>query len=570
MTDASKTYAIHPAIGIARMGDAALDPENPATFYLGAEAPYQVPNQGRAYKTGGRIRKQAQRFRIYEYQNGVAVREITLAAADVAAIEWTVHLANRKAALNPDLSGCPHSTPGVVPASYVPAKPRNVAVGAGDGGGDGGGDARRSLVIDPGAQSIRAGKDGADAAKTLAGSIGFPCNGATVSAKVTLGTIAAERDTGRLLVFAADGISRGLDGGAFTDSAPFGSAPDTTKWTYANSDGWYDDSADGRVQARVRFADGTVVDLDRPAQAAWVICTMPRFAPSIGYFTTLHDLATDAVASQADLNRRASFMKDIYPILASASQLHWVNITAAQGHGTGKPGDYSGQMMLLADNDPAEASAAYQRRHAIFSRLRPPGTTERNPRLMPKLSKDVLDEPDNKSFDIAAFTRLQYAMMQKWRDGAFVNDFDGSDPWVALESMSVADRPAALDRGALDGTAGTPLYPGIESWKIMREPAVYAAPLRVSDRMRPGDLTMGNALPWQADFLDCTDTWWPVQRPNYVRRSDGRHAGPWIPPAWGENNETPFFAEMVRHWSGLGFIVRKGNGLLEDERSLEG
>jgi hypothetical protein len=570
MTDASRTYAIHPAIGIARMGDTAFDPANPATFYLGAEAPYEVPNRGRAYKIGGRIRKQAQRFRIFEFENGVAVREITLAAADVSAIEWVVHLANRKAALNPDLAGCPVSTPGVPPESFDPARARNITVGAGHAA-HGADDPRRSLVIDPGPQTVRAGRDGADAARTLAGAIGFPCDSGMARADVTLGTIATERDTGRLLVFAGDGVSRGLDGGAFTDSAPFGSAPDRNDATYANSDSWYDDSADGRVQARVTFSDGRAVALDRPEQAAWVICTMPRFAPWIGCFTTLHDLALDAVSSQADLDRRASFMRDIYPILASASQLHWVNNTAALGHGVGKPGDYSGRMALLADNEAAVSSAAYQRREAVFARIRAPHATDRDPKLMPRVSKDVWGSADSgAAFDIAAFTSLQYAMLKKWRDGDFDNDFNGSDPYTPLGDMDVADRPAALDRGALDGTAGTPLYPGIESWKIMRTPGIYAAPLRLSDAMRPGDLTMGNALPWQADFLDCTDTWWPVQRPTYVRRNGGAAAGPWAPAAWRENDDVPLYAEMVKHWSELGFIVAKGSGLIEDERSLEG
>jgi hypothetical protein len=105
-----KQYAIHPALGIARIGNAKADlseppadhARSPLTFCLGAEAPYQVPNQGRSYKLGGKIKKQAQRFRIYEYQNGTASREIMLEAEDIQAIEWAVHLANRKAALSSD------------------------------------------------------------------------------------------------------------------------------------------------------------------------------------------------------------------------------------------------------------------------------------------------------------------------------------------------------------------------------------------------------------------------------------------------------------------------------------
>src|SRR5262245_14609689 len=47
---ADKTYAIHPAIGIARLGNAVADPADSSSYYLGAESPYQVPNQGQPYK----------------------------------------------------------------------------------------------------------------------------------------------------------------------------------------------------------------------------------------------------------------------------------------------------------------------------------------------------------------------------------------------------------------------------------------------------------------------------------------------------------------------------------------
>jgi hypothetical protein len=112
---AGKTYAIHPALGIARMGNAIVVPDDPTTWYLGAESPYEVPNKGQPYKVGTQVKKQGQRFRIYEYDNGVATREITLQQSDIAAIEWTVRLANRKAALNTDAAPGSISRPAVVP-----------------------------------------------------------------------------------------------------------------------------------------------------------------------------------------------------------------------------------------------------------------------------------------------------------------------------------------------------------------------------------------------------------------------------------------------------------------------
>jgi hypothetical protein len=97
------TYRIHPALGIARVGD------SPDEYFVGPEAPGVPPSlnppdaphdPNAGYKDDqGRIKRQGARFRIYEYtldDMGVTtqVREIT--AAD-AQIEWEVYLANRKA-----------------------------------------------------------------------------------------------------------------------------------------------------------------------------------------------------------------------------------------------------------------------------------------------------------------------------------------------------------------------------------------------------------------------------------------------------------------------------------------
>jgi hypothetical protein len=138
--------------------------------------------------------------------------------------------------------------------------------------------------------------------------------------------------------------------------------------------------------------------------------------------------------------------------------------------------------------------------------------------------------------------------------------------------MPVAEQPAALDRAALEATCGTPFFPGIESWMITRERRLYAdQPLRMSGEVHPGDLTIGNAVPWQADFLDCIDAWWPVQRPNEVTRN-GIPAQPWVPHDWGEHAEDTEYGEMIRHWWQLGFVVSRDGGATyeEVERELEG
>src|SRR2546426_12598147 len=100
----AKFYKIHPAIGVARVGN------SPSTFFVGPEVPgspgVDLTAQGgettvTKYKAGGKIKRQAARFRIFEYERGTGGKvklngEIT---AGPAVIEWKVDLVNRKAAL---------------------------------------------------------------------------------------------------------------------------------------------------------------------------------------------------------------------------------------------------------------------------------------------------------------------------------------------------------------------------------------------------------------------------------------------------------------------------------------
>src|SRR5262245_38179797 len=82
--------AIHPSIGIARVGNSRHE------YYFGPEIPGGLPIAPDGYKDAhGAMKRQAARFRIFGLDaNGRVVRELT---ADDATIQWTVHLANQKA-----------------------------------------------------------------------------------------------------------------------------------------------------------------------------------------------------------------------------------------------------------------------------------------------------------------------------------------------------------------------------------------------------------------------------------------------------------------------------------------
>lgn len=131
MSNSEYVFRVHPAIGIARVGTSE-------EFYLGPESLAGLPSDGGQTAGGlpikagtesetitsadlrdrdGALKRQAARFRIYQYDREQADKypsgagtEVTVGSAvggrKVADIIWTVHLANKKAnsyILNDDL-----------------------------------------------------------------------------------------------------------------------------------------------------------------------------------------------------------------------------------------------------------------------------------------------------------------------------------------------------------------------------------------------------------------------------------------------------------------------------------
>ena len=508
------TYRIHPAIGIARVGD------SPEDFFIGTEVPGLAPSPGtpgdtspgsRRYKDSERrIKRQGARFRVYAYTTDAAgavtdVREVT--AAD-AAIEWTVHLANRK----------PGST-------GMSGRPRNEGRDLAD------------LIVDRGPTRI------VGANQPMTGVAGTFMKNISVK----LGDLLTDA-AGRLIVLGGHGSSQSVPGATLED--------------FADNDGWCDDVSDGPVRAVVRMnGAGGSVETD----PAWVIVAPPDFAPPIENVVTLYDAVYNMMArfdpGLAVTDATAvSFTRDIYPILRRVSQMHWVSKVAARRHAPGSRMHFLSRIDELSSN----ADTSRDARQEIFEALRSPsggGGT------MPKLPPLAIRKARG-----ASLTDTQYARMQRWARGAFDADWPGAEPAPAVfENLPEAERPAALDRAALEACVGGPFFPGIEASLVMLDEATYdrARPFRINTALPPGAVTARMAVPWQADFKDCTmeqgADWWPGQRPNDVRRGDERDA-PWAPPEWD-------YIDMVRQWSQLGFIVARTvagtTEYVEDERSVE-
>ncbi len=137
---------------------------------------------------------------------------------------------------------------------------------------------------------------------------------------------------------------------------------------------------------------------------------------------------------------------------------------------------------------------------------------------------------------------------------------------------------------------GGAFSPGIEVTWISRDPRIYSEPFRIragmdvtaplslgqdfSRGLEPGDSCKYMALPWQADFNECSGElvghrfayWWPVQRPDYVYDRARRAPAASALDRLGQRPERPDYLEfaddtdMVRHWSQLGFVYRAGAG----------
>ncbi len=504
------TIKIHPAIGVARIGN------SPTGFFIGPEKPGVHRRPPGGYRDAqGRIKRQAARFRVFGYdKNGKVVREIT---AREATITWTVHLANKKAEWI-RFQGPQSATN----ASHR----RNSAVAN-----------RASLIIDPGARTL-VGPDQHASFDT----------GAFLGANVPLGDARTDRQ-GRLLVL-----------GGFGRSGSPGHVP-IDEGQFANNDGWHDDLSDGPVNATIEMkSNGARFE----AAGSWVLCAAPKFAPHFDHVVTLYDVLSQVAVDTLGMKvpAKPSFARDILPLLRRAILMKWVSGMVAH------PPAPAGDPMHHEGAGPAHGtfaavlagSASAAERAAIFERLRDPALPpdgDSGESDMPMIHSDVYPAETNQPL-----TRLQYAAMRKWKEGRFIHDAPG--PSGPPEPIS----PEGLDRAALESCVGGPFYPGIEAGWMLRDTYPYVEPFRLDQAsLEAGDVTKQMAVPWQADFADCRQegelAWWPAQRPDDVFPEDGGPQVPWTRDLLRANHG---MSDMVKNWNRLGFILKRGDKYVERER----
>jgi hypothetical protein len=511
---------IHPAIGIARVGNSAdgfsLSPQ--------VTTPPAPPEGGYRDETGA-LKREAAQFRVYGYNAaGEVVRELT---ADWADIRWTVHLANRKAAWYQWQIAMD------IPEAATTKLPRrNPKVTA-----------RDSLVIDAGPQAI---------AGRAAGPV--PCAGAFTGVPVKLGDLRTDA-AGRLLVLGGHGVSASpINAPIFDDKDPN---------TFINADNWYDDTCDGTVDATVTIEGRTI-----PVEGAWVVTAPPNYAPRLKGVRTLYDLLYDLYVQAGWLPAPAqvSFSADVHPILQRLSGLQWANqgFATAFGHGGRWDFEESALIARLASLPPQDPDDPKKRaydpneefRRQVFNSFRPPVAADANQQPWPWLYGDAMEVSAGASpRQNASISQTQYAILRRWAAGDFVADWDRRPaPPASIDDVPLAEQPAMLDRAALEFCLADAFHPGCETTWPMRHLTVYARPFRIRRRppgvkerdygntldqaealaadgplhaQGPGDMNRWMGLPWQADTAWCrggyntaydpfAPTFWPARVPNHV------------------------------------------------------
>lgn len=313
-TTSTTTFKIHPAIGIARLG-------NSDEFYLAPEQPGALPIQcdsdgtEQQQKDGqplrissfkdsddlSKIKRQAARFRIFVYSDHAdssdeevevggkyhfVVTSPTTAPTPVEGtvtdIVWNVHLANKKSSWYEFLE-----TDGM--HGYAQSHPlRNPTVTQPD--------LRRQLITDPGPQQVSLQNPKATFAKGQNPGYPqtFPPDDISPNPIDTLGELIANQQAGkpRLIVLGGRGNS--------------GSTGTPVITNFVNNNGWFDDISDGPVTAEILFSypftytdvDGKKVTETKDASMqvqvpAWVVVGYPRYVPQMLDMVTMDEAMYD-------------------------------------------------------------------------------------------------------------------------------------------------------------------------------------------------------------------------------------------------------------------------------------
>ncbi|MFT5819225.1 MAG: hypothetical protein ACI8ZM_000448 [Crocinitomix sp.] len=502
--------AIYPPVGIARIGN------SPEHFLATEQANVSVVPEG-GFKDGqGRIKKEVARFRIYafDHSNNV-IGEITANETD---IEWRVEVANVKPAwyeFNNALD---------LGKKYaIPSIRRNSDVVGGY---------REQLAIKPSPKSI-SGKNVCDNAHNFD-------DGKFYGTNVDLGHLQTDGE-GRLLFFPGDGDAQSHDNLPIT--------------TFANNNGWHDDTCDGVIRASVKIGDKII-----EAKPSMIAVTPPNFGQGLYGVVTMNDVVQNLFINEMGYPNPSAegveFWRDIYPIFERMTNTQWVNEGFYQLFGKNSPSDFTNPKVVAVLKEPTEANKIHRER--VFEWFRDPASTVPAPAKVPPFYGDGFGNYSGISLDDLPITITQYNRLLQWKDGDFTTG-ERTTP-KPFDELTPAEQIDSLNQAGLDDCLGGPFHPGIELTWTMRIKKMWENPYRLNvvnegeaiqldfgDMLTPeialsdngplsvngpGSLTRWMGVPWQTDESSCLSgytvsnylplpSFWAARVPNQVFAEDG-------------------------------------------------
>lgn len=592
------TYKIHPAIGVARVGNSAeyyLAPETPGGQPLDSKTGQPiytgpgVPAQNIYHDASGALKKQAARFKVFAYDNanpadpGRRVQPGTtkVNGKTVTGIEWTVYLANKKASwfqfeqlTGSGMEGdAGYNQNNANNAKRNPLR-FNKALGATDDPATISDANRKQLILDPGPRTV-------SGAAAPAQEFTLASKGCKPFDITTLGRILTDAD-GNLIVLGGEGSSG-------TTDMPIQIG------TYANNNGWFDDVSDGPVTGALILEDGSKVPIDAPS---WVLCGPPKYAPEIinvvSMYDTMYDifvrdfgLNPDLFNNEFQANYKPNRASEIVPLLSRPNLYQYVAIIPP----------------FARNQHAALPTLSFQdfKQH-VEKMLR--GPDKKNiAGLMPFLAGDNPISSSEVS-NYLTLTATQFFILQQFANNVFTD----TPPPPKGDGV-------ALDQASLENCVGGAFCPGIEMTWICRNTTIYmplpsnpslsdafrikhknlgggltltnGADNNYSAGLEPGDIIKYMAQPWQADFNECSiqpvpgpngpsHWWWPAQRPYSVVPAAGpAQQLPWTRLTANDPNPADVFEDlqMVANWKDVGFILNVGTQanprFVEIERNQE-
>ena len=496
-------FRIYPSIGIARLGNGPAEkehvifsPEIPWANIFETDNEYLMPD--------GKIKKQAQRFYIYECDSsGRPMRQIDPAEYD---IRWSAEVANKKPFwydfnnsldlsivsknrnVSPDFAKN-KTAPG------IPAVQRNPNVLNMDQRLPHGYNYRKELVNNPPTVSVdqkntrqtipgQFPNAGRHAESLLAKSLGTP------PVQVDLGTI--EYDEGTLIFYAADGVSASLN-------------PSDLNTDFADNSNWYDDICDGRITASITSrSTGVTHHLDDAWSAAWVATAPPDYAPQIQPISTMYD-----IISGAGTDKYTPEFSLVFPVLYRLYRMQWVNLgdfLAPSFREVIEKLTDEGKLKFLFQKTPkGEADAV---REKIFNLFRNPAYPVLNEPIIPSSSTTSIEDRGVGTTELMlpyypgdgvnypgspaqwfAIPPLLYDQLKKWKDGDFKpmrlpdSNIDAIAEVFRRKYLDAAKderkKPLLMTRAVLETLYGGGFHPGVELTWPMRHNLMYAVNVEV-------------------------------------------------------------------------------------------